>query len=590
MSKIRVMDINLSNKIAAGEVVETLMNVVKELVENSIDAKASSIKIELLESGVRTIKVVDDGIGMEEEDAINCIKRHATSKIYEDEDLFHINTLGFRGEALPSIASVSRMKIETSDGEVGTLVEIEGGEIVKISSGSLRRGTLISVNDLFYNTPARLKYLKSLHTELANIISYVNKMALCYPNIKFFLSNDEKVLLNTDGSGNLLKVISSIYGLDVVKKMVKINGENSDYEIDGYISYPEVNRASRSFITILVNGRFVRNNDIIRTILDSYHTFLPINRYPVVVLNILADPSIVDVNVHPTKMDIKFSKVDELKELIYDKVNSAVKKLVLVPEIKASEKVVSNIDKVTTVNDKIDFVDKNVVSPKYEDISFDFSVSDNLESYGNEEKEEIIDSGETVDSLKRIVPVGIVHSTYIIGENEEGMHIIDQHAAQERINYEYYLKMLGEEVRESIDLLIPIKLEFSSDEYLKLKNSFDILVNLGIDFEEFGLNTIIVRSHPNWIGDKYTVEKLRKICEVIIATRDFSKEKFNEKIAITLACKMSIKANDYISLEEAEKLLEKLLLCKNPYTCPHGRPTIINYSYYELEKLFKRAM
>lgn len=386
MSKIRVMDINLSNKIAAGEVVETLMNVVKELVENSIDAKASSIKIELLESGVRTIKVVDDGIGMEEEDAINCIKRHATSKIYEDEDLFHINTLGFRGEALPSIASVSRMKIETSDGEVGTLVEIEGGEIVKISSGSLRRGTLISVNDLFYNTPARLKYLKSLHTELANIISYVNKMALCYPNIKFFLSNDEKVLLNTDGSGNLLKVISSIYGLDVVKKMVKINGENSDYEIDGYISYPEVNRASRSFITILVNGRFVRNNDIIRTILDSYHTFLPINRYPVVVLNILADPSIVDVNVHPTKMDIKFSKVDELKELIYDKVNSAVKKLVLVPEIKASEKVVSNIDKVTTVNDKIDFVDKNVVSPKYEDISFDFSVSDNLESYGNEEK------------------------------------------------------------------------------------------------------------------------------------------------------------------------------------------------------------
>ena len=590
MSKIRVMDINLSNKIAAGEVVETLMNVVKELVENSIDAKASSIKIELLESGVRTIKVVDDGIGMEEEDAINCIKRHATSKIYEDEDLFHINTLGFRGEALPSIASVSRMKIETSDGEVGTLVEIEGGEIVKISSGSLRRGTLISVNDLFYNTPARLKYLKSLHTELANIISYVNKMALCYPNIKFFLSNDEKVLLNTDGSGNLLKVISSIYGLDVVKKMVKINGENSDYEIDGYISYPEVNRASRSFITILVNGRFVRNNDIIRTILDSYHTFLPINRYPVVVLNILADPSIVDVNVHPTKMDIKFSKVDELKELIYDKVNSALKKLVLVPEIKASEKVVSNIDKVTTVNDKIDFVDKNVVSPKYEDISFDFSVSDNLESYGNEEKEEIIDSGETVDSLKRIVPVGIVHSTYIIGENEEGMHIIDQHAAQERINYEYYLKMLGEEVRESIDLLIPIKLEFSSDEYLKLKNSFDILVNLGIDFEEFGLNTIIVRSHPNWIGDKYTVEKLRKICEVIIATRDFSKEKFNEKIAITLACKMSIKANDYISLEEAEKLLEKLLLCKNPYTCPHGRPTIINYSYYELEKLFKRAM
>lgn len=579
MTKVKVMDVNLSNKIAAGEVVETLMNVVKELVENSIDAESSFIKVELLESGVKQIKVIDDGTGMEKEDALLALQRHATSKIYEDEDLFHINTLGFRGEALPSIASVSKMKLETSTGEEGTIIEIEGGEIINISSNSLRRGTLIEVNDLFFNTPARLKYLKNLHTELSNIISYINKMALCYPNVKFSLTNDNKNLLSTDGSSNLLKVINSIYGLDVTKKMLKIENENNDYEINGYISYPEVNRASRNFITLLVNGRYVRNSEIIKTILDAYHTYLPINRYPIVVLNIEADPSIIDVNVHPTKMDIKFSKIEELKELIYDTINNSLNKLVLVPEVKASEKVITNIDKVTTINEKIDFIEKEIIKPEYEEISFDFEVK---------ESEEIYDKKE--EKLKTIIPVGIVHSTYIIGENEEGMYIIDQHAAQERINYEYYLKELGKEETEYMDLLIPIKLEFTNDEYLNLKNKFDELTKLNISFEEFGINTIIIRSHPKWIGDKYTTEKLRKIIEVIIKEKEFSKEKFNEKIAITLACKMSIKANDYISLEESEKLIETLLSCKNPYTCPHGRPTIINYSYYELEKLFKRAM
>ena len=579
MTKVKVMDVNLSNKIAAGEVVETLMNVVKELVENSIDAGATFIKVDLLESGVKQIKVIDDGIGMEKEDALLALQRHATSKIYEDEDLFHINTLGFRGEALPSIASVSKMKLETSTGEEGTIIEINGGEIINISSNSLRRGTLIEVNDLFFNTPARLKYLKNLHTELSNIISYINKMALCYPNIKFSLTNDAKNLLNTDGSSNLLKVINSIYGLDVTKKMLKIENENNDYEINGYISYPEVNRASRNFITLLVNGRYVKNSEVIKTILEGYHTYLPINRYPIVILNIEADPTIIDVNVHPTKMDIKFSKIEELKKLIYETISCSLNKLVLVPEVKASDKVITNIDKVTTINEKIDFIEKNIVKPEYEEISFDFEIKEKEETY--EKKEE---------KIKTITPIGIIHSTYIIGENEEGMHIIDQHAAQERINYEYYLKELGKDEIEYTDLLVPIKLEFTNEEYLNLKSKFNELTKLNISFEEFGVNTIIVRSHPKWIGDKYTTEKLRKIIEIIIKEKEFSKEKFNEKIAITLACKMSIKANDFISLEEAEKLLETLLDCKNPYTCPHGRPTIINYSYYELEKLFKRAM
>lgn len=584
MNKIKVMDTNLSNKIAAGEVVETLMNVVKELVENSIDAGSSFIKIDLIESGTKEISVSDDGIGMSREDAVNCLKRHATSKLYTDEDLFHIDTLGFRGEALPSIASVSKMKIETSYEDIGTTVIINGGNIEEVISSSLRTGTKITVKDIFYNTPARLKYLKNLHTELANITSYVTKMALSYPNIKFSLTNNDKKLLSTDGSGNLLKVINSVYGLEVTKKMIKISSENSDYEINGYISYPEINRSSRNFITLFVNGRYVRNNNVIKTILEGYHTYLPIGRYPVVVLNIEADPSIIDVNVHPTKMDIKFSKLEELEALLLKTISDALLKLVLVPEIKSEEKVISNINEITTINKDLDFKEKEVVSPKYEEISFNFNANEEEELY------KVEDSKEEKETVNKITPVGIVKNTYIIGENDEGMYIIDQHAGQERINYERYKKKLGEDTREITDVLVPIKLEFTSSEFLELKEKQDIINKVGIFFEEFGQNSVIIRKHPKWLNSRYITDSVRKILEIIISENDFSKEKFNEKIAITLACKMSIKANDYISLEEADKLLETLLKCDNPYTCPHGRPTIINYSYYELEKLFKRAM
>ena len=584
MNKIKVMDVNLSNKIAAGEVVETLMNVVKELVENSIDASSSSIKIDLIDSGTKEISVSDDGIGMNREDAVNCLKRHATSKLYSDEDLFHIDTLGFRGEALPSIASVSKMKIETASSDVGTTVIISGGNIEDVVSSPLRTGTKITVQDIFYNTPARLKYLKNLHTELANITFYVTKMALSYPSIKFSLTNNEKKLLSTDGSGNLLKVINSVYGLEVTKKMIKISAENGDYEVNGYISYPEVNRSSRGFITLFVNGRYIRNNSVIKTILEGYHTYLPIGRYPIVVLNIEADPSIIDVNVHPTKMDIKFSKLEELEELLLKTISDALLKLVLVPEIKAEEKVVSNINEISTINKNLDFKEKTIVSPKYEEITFDFNVHEEEENYETEHNH------EEKQTIKKITPVGIVKNTYIVGENDEGMHIIDQHAAQERINYERYKKKLGEDTKEITDVLVPIKLEFTSSEFLELKDKKEIINNVGIFFEEFGHNSVVIRKHPKWLNPRYITDSITKILEIIITENDFSKEKFNEKIAITLACKMSIKANDYISLEEADKLLETLLKCDNPYTCPHGRPTIINYSYYELEKLFKRAM
>ena len=556
MSIIKIMETTLSNKIAAGEVVEKLMNIVKELVENSIDAKADEIKIELIDSGLKEIKVTDNGIGMDRVDATNCLLRHATSKIYNDDDLFNIETLGFRGEALPSIASVSKMIIKTSNGKEGTKLTIIGGATKKIESSDLRKGTSITVTDIFFNTPARLKYLKSLYSELANIVEYTNKMALANPRIKFMLMNNEKVLLNTDGSNNLLKVISNIYGIDVAKKMINISSSNDDYDISGYISYPEITRSSKNFITILVNGRSVKNYDVSKTVLEAYHTYIPKDRYPLLVLNITCDPAIIDVNIHPTKMDIKFSKKEELIDLIYVTISKSLEKLVLIPEVKYEDHPIKNISEVTTIDPKLDFIDKEVIKPVFEDFSFDFDrVKETEEPY---QKTVLADKEESKSKFKMIEPVALIHGTYIIGENEDGMFIMDQHAVNERINYEYYLEMLGKNNQEKISLLIPIKLEFSNNEYLILKENFALLDKLNIEYEEFGNNTIIIRTHPLWIKKDYVEESLRKIMEIIIQNEDFSQAKFNERIATTLACKMSIKANEHVSLEELRVLIEKL--------------------------------
>ncbi|HPE14765.1 MAG TPA: DNA mismatch repair endonuclease MutL [Bacilli bacterium] len=577
MSIIKIMDVNLSNKIAAGEVVEKLMNVVKELVENSIDARSSEINIDLIESGLTEIKVTDDGTGMSKEDVINSLKRHATSKIYDDSDLFKIDTLGFRGEALPSIASVSKMEISSSMGDIGTRIVIHGGEEQEISSSDARRGTTVTVKNIFYNTPARLKYLKSTYTELANIIDYVNKMALSFPNIKFTLTNDEKMLLNTDGSNNLLKVINSIYGLSVSSKMVKIENVSDDYEISGYISFPEVNRSTKNSLTILVNNRVIKNSEINKTILESYHTYLFKDRYPVVVLNILVDPSLIDVNIHPTKMDIKFSKMDYLKDLIFKTVSRALQNLTLIPKYEQ----VSELKQENIANNKVDFTNEITEKVNIEEIKLNFAEP---EIFVSEKQEEI-----KKEKFVMIEPIGVIHGTYIIGENEIGMFIIDQHAAQERINYEYYLKEMGKDTYDTIDLLIPIKIEFTAPEYLKFKENMQALQKLNISIEEFGENTIIVRNHPIFIKKDYAEESIRKIIDVVINMGSFDKEKFIEKSAITLACKMSIKANEQISLEEMRQLIRSLRETNNPFTCPHGRPTIISFTKYELEKMFKRA-
>ena len=581
MSNILIMNENLANKIAAGEVVEKTVSVVKELVENSIDANATEIKIELIDSGVKEISISDNGVGMDKEDAVLCFSRHATSKLKDEHDLFNIEHLGFRGEALPSIASISKLTLTTSNGKSSTEVVIEGGEIKSVNKASHEQGTTIVVKELFYNTPVRLKYLKNLYTELANITEYVDKMALSYPNIKFKLINNDKLILNTDGSNNLLKVISKVYGLEVAKKMIEINTSNEDYTITGFISYPEEVRTTRNVITTFVNNRLIKNQDINRIILDAYHTYIPVSKTPFIVLNIEVDPILIDVNIHPTKMDIKFSKMDTLVELLSKAIKEKLEERNLIPELKSYK------HKDDNTKSKLEELVKKYTSNEEKEEAFEELTLDLDESEINEEP---VIYEKKSERIKKMYPVGLVKGTYIIAENEDGMYIIDQHAAAERINYEKYLKAMGTHDNHMMDLLVPLKIELSNSDYVILKEKMEKLINLNFEIEDFGHNTIMVRSHPYWLPEQSLSEAIRKIIDIVISEKEFDSYKFTEKIATTLACKMSIKANDHIELPVMEDLLDRLRQTDNPFTCPHGRPTIITYSNYELEKLFMRSM
>ena len=601
MGKVKVMDDILANKIAAGEVVEKCVSVVKELVENSVDAKSDEIKIEVKEAGTKLIKVIDNGTGMEKDDAILAFERHATSKLLDETGLFRISSLGFRGEALPSIASVSKVTLKTSTGGVGTKVYIEGGKVINVEASDKRKGTEIEVKDLFYNTPARLKYLNSLYSELANICEYVNKMALSFPKIKFTLISDDKVLLNTDGSGNLLKVIKEIYGSEVARKMKGISVYNDDYDVDGFISLPEVTRSSRSHMITLVNNRVIRNVELNRAINDSYHTYKPDSRYPIVVLNINTDPSLVDVNVHPSKLDIKFSNFEDLKELIKTGIRSVLDKTLLIPKIEKKEKEIKE-ERPKIELQQLNLERESVIGTDTIDYSiFDeppLEVNEDLTSYNDKNGADFEEEEKTENKVeeKKVImpemyPVGLAKGTYIICHNELGLYMIDQHAAKERINYEGYKKSFGNPNNNSIKMLIPLTLEYPSNEFIIIKQNLKVLRDMNFDIEESGINTFVIKEHPTWIKEGYEIDSIKKILEVIISEeKNFSIEKFREKAAIMLSCKMAIKANMNISLGEMEALINDLRKCDNPYTCPHGRPTTIFYSNYELEKMFKRAM
>ena len=584
MHKINVMNDDLVNKIAAGEVIEKCASVVKELVENSIDAGSTDIKIDLLESGTKEIRVTDNGSGMSEEDAYICFTSHATSKIYDEDDLYNINTLGFRGEALPSIASVSKVNIKTCDGEEGITFDLINNEI-KNKESYLRKGTIITVDDLFYNTPARRKYLSSLPSELSSIVGLINRLSLSHPGIRFTLTNDKKEILKTSGSGNLLKTINEVYGNTVAKKMIEINCENDDYEVSGYISKPDENRANKNHMITMVNGRVVKNNDLLRCINDSYHKYKPDGKYPIVILNINVDPSLIDVNIHPSKHDIKFSKMDELKELISSNIEKLLDNNFLGVDISTKEVKITNI--VSEIETGAPEVKELVM-----DFSEEISVKEDETPYEYQDAsvEEVKEEPETKPFPKLFV-IGQVLGTYIVCHKEKGMYLIDQHAAEERVNYEKYKKYMTDFNGDTIDMLFPIVLEYPKDEYMTIKEKIDIIRNIGINIEEFGDNTYIIKSHPTWFKEGIEEEFIREIIDkILFEGKNFDLERFNDSISASLACHASVKANTPLSIEEMENIIEKLSKCKNPYNCAHGRPSIIHYSTYELEKLFKRVM
>ena len=667
MGKIIQLDDALSNKIAAGEVVERPASVVKELVENSIDAGSTIIDIVVEEAGLSKIRISDNGDGLEEIDVPKAFSRHATSKIRDEHDLFRIQTLGFRGEALPSIASVSRLELITSTGLDGTRILLEGGKIVKLEKAASRKGTDITITDLFYNTPARLKYLKTVHTELGNITDVTNRLALAHPEVSIRLIHNDRKLLHTNGNGDVKQVLAAIYGINIAKKMIPIHATTLDFDLNGYITLPEITRASRNYVSTMINGRYIKNFPLAKAVLEGYHTLLPIGRYPIGLINIVMDPILVDVNVHPSKLEVRISKEQELNKLVTETIKAVFKTKTLIPTGLIREKVAKEKSEQTKLDlDHIQinsvvhedsnrskrFEGENVISKPSSSNEFNRSrsierneewsevrredfdpfnaehayspsgeanvkidqqdqkpvleyTSDPLlgfpNSKGNDQnsiikdelppQEEINTSSQTIESrVPPLYPIGQMHGTYLFAQNEHGLYIIDQHAAQERIKYEFYKEKVGMVAAELQELLVPLTFEYSTDEYVKIDEYRGELEKVGVFLEPFGHNSYIVKAHPQWFPKGEETEIIEDMIEQLLTMKKVDIKKLREEAAIMMSCKGSIKANRHLRKDEIQALLDELRQTTDPFTCPHGRPIIIHTSTYELEKMFKRVM
>ena len=645
MGKIKELETSLANKIAAGEVVERPSSVVKELLENAIDAQATEINIEVEQSGVSSIRVVDNGTGIAQEDLGLVFHRHATSKIVADDDLFHIRTLGFRGEALASISSVAKVTLKTcTDNENGHEIYAEDGKIIHQKPAKAKKGTDIQVDSLFYNTPARLKYIKSLYTELGKITDIVNRMAMSHPEIRISLVSDGKKLLSTNGSGRTNEVMAEIYGMKVAKDLVHISGDTSDYHLEGFVAKPEHSRSNKHYISIFINGRYIKNFVLNKAILEGYHTLLTIGRFPICYINIQMDPILVDVNVHPTKLEVRLSKEDQLYDLIVTKIREAFKDKILIPQndlnhVPKKNKVLetfeqqkinfekqqsqigetsapyvhdqkdknhdveshkNNLDSTSSTNNESTEVSNelhNYIDDSYlqsqKEVLFDMEQNTSNEyEISNQQSNDI--KGTVSQTPHRRVPymeiVGQVHGTYIIAQNENGMFMIDQHAAQERIKYEYFREKIGEVTNEVQNLLIPLTFHFSKDEQMIIDQYKDELDKVGVHLEHFGGHDYIVNSYPVWFPKEEAEEIIKDMIELVLKHKSVDVKKIREDAAIMMSCKKSIKANHYLKNNEMADLIDQLREAEDPFTCPHGRPIIINFSNYELEKLFKRVM
>ena len=707
MGKINILSAELSNKIAAGEVVERPSSVVKELVENSIDAGSTNIKIIIKEFGIQQIRIIDNGSGITNDDLARAFLRHATSKISVDYDLFHIETLGFRGEALASISSVSKVTIKSCAGEAqGKMLVLEGGKVVSEEYYAPIKGTDLSVENLFYNTPARLKYLRNPHTEQANITNIIHKFALSYPNVAFELHVDGKITFKTYGDGDVHKILSKIYNMGVARNMIEFSGNNDDYKVFGYISVPEETRASKNYINIFINGRYIKNYGIQNAIIDAYGTLLMINRYPLCVINIEMDPILLDVNVHPTKQEVRLSKEAELIRLIKEVIAERLSNYTYIPQgmnnvlTKKEKAKIEKINFLDELDNKFgDVEDKNIFSEEKKepevdlevelsfsdtqeevashviqeddflfggdslnnsreektsvqskentsnqrsktqriksdlpDLSYSSHPRDNRNKFGDKPTKKEIenfmnfskkegnasydDRTEKVvsnvvkddshfneikdakivqddDTKVRMLPdlkvLAQIFKTYILSEADNKLFFIDQHAAAERYNYEKLQREFIERKNYKKQMLIPLMFDFSVEEAAEVRNNLEKFEELGIVFEEFGDNSYVVREFPGWIEEDEE-QMIKIIVEKVLRNNNITfNELRNDAIAMA-SCKMSIKANQVLTDVEMNKVISDLYECKNPFTCPHGRPIITKMEKKDLEKMFKRIV
>lgn len=662
MTEIHELSDILANQIAAGEVIERPGSVVKELVENALDAQATQIDILVEDAGIKSIRVIDDGAGITNDQVQRAFLRHATSKISSRQDLFRVHSLGFRGEALPSIASVADVVLKTAvmDAKEGTKIHYRGGELVSQTGTNARQGTDILVKDLFFNTPARLKYLKSQATELAQIVDVINRLAMSYTKVAFHLVHNGKELLQTAGNGNLQQVIASVYGLSQAKKMVAVNISDNDFAISGYVSLPELTRSNRSYISILINGRFVKNYNLSKAIVKGYGSKLMVGRFPIAVLQISMDPLLVDVNVHPQKHEVRLSKEVQLMALIEEMIVKCFTNQNLIPDAydnymhgKINDQIVPETDDAQFMAQlqKISGTSTNHVNPNQginddnlasaidgtsrhsqfqneathasqeqtsvhpimitdatdlktkpvQEFAAKYRLEDNIQPFtevstpvaADEMQLDWNDEATTIDApVKTGFPtleyIGQMHGTFLFAQAEDGFYIIDQHAAQERIKYEYFREEIGKIGLDSQRLLVPIVLTYPKVDILKIQAHEDELQAVGLHLETFGDDALIVREHPAWFEKGQEESTIREMIDWLLRDGNITTKAFREKTAIMMSCKRSIKANWSLNDYEARGLLTQLSQATNPYNCPHGRPVLVSFTNIDMEKMFKR--
>ena len=596
MSKIHVLSEHLTNMIAAGEVVDRPANIVKECVENAMDAHAKVIQVEVYQGGIDRIIITDDGDGMDYEDAHLAFMRHATSKMWDEADLFNIQTMGFRGEAIPSIASVAHVDLETNNGQECTHIVYDYGKLDCEEYTNCPKGTKIDVSGLFVKTPARFKHLKSINYEFSIIANLINRLALSHPEIRFRLSHDDRVVFQTSGNGKIQEILYQMYGREVATNAVEFDAKNDDFHIYGYAVQPKISRATKYFMFLSLNTRLIRSNALQKAILDAYEDFMPKNRYPIVVLQIESDTQLVDVNVHPNKWEVRLSKQADLVELIRTTLTNQLRSSLKTVEVK--QKKAEPIYEQPKITFPYPVQQEKVEIKKKEDtIEQSFSNYTKVEDF--KEKEIIVNQTIVQEEVKEydhgyaffdhLQVLAQLHDSYILCSNEDGLVIVDQHAAQERYHYEQIKEAFNQKVTQKQPLMVPIQLDVSPDVMAQVDTMNEKIDYFGLNFEAFGTDQLIVREVPLWFQDVHQEDFLQDLIDYFMQNQQVDLNALRHKVLATMACHSSIRFNRPLSMDEMKQVIEDLKKCKQPYHCPHGRPTVITLSDNDLRKEFERG-